>query len=122
MSTTMTIDQTKVANGKSTASLTPQQAELARLQAENARLQKALEAASRPGAIRLSVGEKGGISVLGLQGFPVTLYAYQLMRLCMATNSIKEFIVREWDRLSFKHKDGSPAPEQAAAVEKWVAE
>lgn len=63
-------------------------AEAEKLRAENANLQKAADA-----AVRFKVGEKGGVSVYGLQRFPVTLYREQWTRLLAAGDRIRAFIV-----------------------------
>ena len=63
------------------------QAELARLQAENAALK------SRGGrSVSLKVSEKGGVSVYGLGRFPVTLYKEQWTKLLAMADEIREFI------------------------------
>ena len=67
------------------------QAELARLQAENAALK------SRSGrAVSLKVSEKGGVSVYGLGRFPVTLYKEQWQKLLDMSDEIRAFL-REHD-------------------------
>ena len=67
------------------------QAELARLQAENAALK------SRPSrAVSLRVSEKGGVSVYGLGRFPVTLYKEQWAKLLDMSDDIRAFL-REHD-------------------------
>lgn len=119
---TKPFDQAKVNAAKSTPSLTPEQARIAALEAQLSKAQKALAQANAPKAVRFGIGPKGGVMILGLQGFPVTLYAYQLMRVFQSQNSAKEFMTTNWDKLNFQHKDGSDAPEQAAEVEAWLAE
>ncbi len=71
------------------ASQTPEemQAELARLQAENAALK------SRTGrGVSLRVSEKGGVSVYGLGRFPVTLYKEQWTKLLDMSDEIRAFL------------------------------
>lgn len=51
---------------------------------------------------RLKVGAKGGISVYGLQRFPVTLYAGQWRQLAAMMPEILDFIVRNSSDLSEK--------------------
>ena len=114
------LNQQAIDAAKTTKSITPEQATIAALQARLQKAEAALAAANSPKSLRFGIGPKGGIMVLGLQGFPVTLYAFQLMRLYQAMNSAKEFMVRNWDKLNFQHKDGSDAPEQAAEVEAWL--
>ena len=67
------------------------QAELARLQAENA----ALKSRTSRG-VSLKVSEKGGVSVYGLGRFPVTLYKEQWTRLLEMSDEIRSFL-REHD-------------------------
>jgi len=67
------------------------QAELARLQAENAALKSR---SSR--AVSLRVSEKGGVSVYGLGRFPVTLYKEQWQKLLDMSDDIRAFL-REHD-------------------------
>ena len=67
------------------------QAELARLQAENA----SLKARSGRG-VSLKVSEKGGVSVYGLGRFPVTLYKEQWQKLLDMSDEIRAFL-REHD-------------------------
>ena len=50
----------------------------------------------KPASLYCKVGQKGGISVYGLQRMPVTLYASQWERLLDFTDEICEFI-REHD-------------------------
>jgi len=63
------------------------QAELARLQAENAALKSR---AAR--AVSLRVSEKGGVSVYGLGRFPVTLYKEQWTKLLDMSDEIRTFL------------------------------
>ena len=63
------------------------QAELARLQAENAALKSR---SSR--AVSLRVSEKGGVSVYGLGRFPVTLYKEQWQKLLDMGEDIRRFM------------------------------
>ena len=67
------------------------QAELARLQAENA----ALKSRGSRG-VSLRVSEKGGVSVYGLGRFPVTLYKEQWQKLLDMSDEIRAFL-REHD-------------------------
>ena len=63
------------------------QAELARLQAENA----ALKTRTTRG-VSLRVSEKGGVSVYGLGRFPVTLYKEQWAKLLDMSDEIRAFL------------------------------
>ena len=76
-----------------TSDQTPEemQAELARLQAENA----ALKSRTARG-VSLRVSEKGGVSVYGLGRFPVTLYKEQWTKLLDMSDEIRAFL-REHD-------------------------
>ena len=67
------------------------QAELARLQAENA----ALKSRGSRG-VSLRVSEKGGVSVYGLGRFPVTLYKEQWKKLLDMSDEIRA-VLREHD-------------------------
>lgn len=63
------------------------QDELARLKQENADLKKAAP------AISLKVSAKGGVSIYGLQRFPVTLYKEQWVKVLDMSDDIREFIL-----------------------------
>ena len=86
----------------------------------------ALEAAKpQPGSLACKIGEKGGLSVYGLQRFPITLYVEQWERLIENIPAIKAFMLANSSRLTRKPKFGpaeratsAPAqsPETAAAV------
>ena len=67
------------------------QAEMERLQAENAALKS-----RNSRAVSLKVSEKGGVSVYGLGRFPVTLYKEQWQKLLDMTDEIRAFL-REHD-------------------------
>ena len=67
------------------------QAELARLQAENATLKS-----RNSRGVSLKVSEKGGVSVYGLGRFPVTLYKEQWQKLLDMSDEIRAFL-REHD-------------------------
>ena len=73
------------------------QAEIVRLQAENAALQ--IEATAN---IRFTVSEKGAVSVLGLQAFPVTLYRDQWERFIPHIPRLRAFIAANSGKLSTK--------------------
>lgn len=60
-------------------------AELERLKAENAALKKAPE-------IKIKVSGKGGISIYGLQRFPVTLYKEQWEKILDRSDELRTFI------------------------------
>lgn len=62
------------------------QAELARLRAENELLKR------HRGQMALKVSEKGALSVYGLGRFPVTLYREQWEKLLAMADEIKRFI------------------------------
>ena len=64
---------------------------LARLEAENKALKEQIED-RKPGALRLKISEKGGLSVYGLGRFPVTLYKEQWSRLLEQSDQIKKFL------------------------------
>ena len=78
--------------------MTPEQMlqEIARLQAENATLQKAKPSGS------IKVSAKGAVSVYGLGRFPVTLYASQWEQLFSRTEEVKAFILAHTSELSTK--------------------
>ena len=80
--------------------MTPEQMlqEIARLQAENATLQKAKPSGS------IKVSAKGAVSVYGLGRFPVTLYASQWEQLFSRTEEVKAFILARTSELSTKEK------------------
>lgn len=72
-------------------------AKLAALEAQNAALVKASS-----GALRMKVGQSGGVSVYGLGRFPVTLYASQWEKLLANAEAIKSFIEANKGSLSYK--------------------
>jgi len=77
------------------------QARLATLTAQNAEL--AAKLAARPvGKITLKMSSKGGVSLYGLQRFPVTLYGEQWNRLLAAAPDIKAFMDANRSRLATK--------------------
>ncbi len=64
------------------------QAEIARLQAENA----ALRTSAKSQTLSLRISDKGGVSVYGLGKFPITLYKEQWRKLLALATYILEFI------------------------------
>ena len=87
----------------------------------------ALEAAKpQPGSLACKIGEKGGLSVYGLQRFPITLYVEQWERLIENIPQIKAFMLAHQSQLTRKdhssYRKPAPAaqptqsPETAAAV------
>lgn len=61
------------------------------------------EAANQPRKITFKVGEKGGVSLYGLnRQFPVTLYRSQWERLIDAVPALQAFIVANVDKLATK--------------------
>lgn len=68
---------------------------------QRAILEKAMIAQRKP-KLRLEVGQKGGISVYGLQKFPVTLYKEQWEALLDYADNIRHFIVVNEHRLKTK--------------------
>lgn len=71
--------------------------EIAKLKAENAKLNKA-----RAVNLNLKVSEKGALSVYGLGRFPVTLYKEQWLKLLALVDEIKAFIDAHSDVLKVK--------------------
>lgn len=76
-------------------------AEIARLKAENERLQAA-KAKADAKRISLKVSEKGGLSVYGLGRFPVTLYREQWEKLLGLSKEIAAFIKANDGKLKAK--------------------
>jgi ABC-type enterochelin transport system substrate-binding protein len=78
--------------------------ELARLQAEIARMKtenENLKKGTKP--VSFKVSEKGAVSVYGLNArFPVTLYKDQWHRLFEKTEDLKKFIEENNDKLASK--------------------
>lgn len=64
-------------------------------QARIAELEAQLAAANKPKNISFKVSEKGAVSVLGLQRFPVTLYYPQWMRLFDKAQEMVRFMETE---------------------------
>lgn len=75
------------------------QAQIDALIAENAALKAK---AAKATAISLKVGDKGGVSVCGLQRFPVTLYRQQWERLFAEVPKIQAFIAANASVLTVK--------------------
>ena len=63
------------------------QAQIARLQAENADLKKKVDR-----SLTFKVSQKGGVSVYGLGRFPVTLYKEQWLKLLDVVPALRTFI------------------------------
>jgi hypothetical protein len=83
------------------------QAQVFELQAENEQL-----ARQREQGVTLKVTDKGGLSVYGLQRFPVTLYKSQWLKLFSIKEQIESFIVSNDDKLAEKPpKVGRPSAE-----------
>ena len=77
--------------------------EIEQLRADNAELRaknEALKAAK--GKLSFKVSEKGAVSVLGLQRFPVTLYRSQWERVIAAVPQLQAFITVNADSLASK--------------------
>ncbi len=83
--------------GSQTMSEEELRAELERLRAENASLQRRGAA-----GVSLKVSEKGGVSVYGLGRFPITLYKEQWVRLLDMADEIRSFITEHQARLKSK--------------------
>ena len=81
------------------------------LEREIAELKAALAAKATPGRISYKVGAAGGLSVYGLQQFPVTLYAKQWENLVAAIQAgdVTRFIAAH-------EGDGSGAPFEQRTV------
>lgn len=71
--------------------------ELTRLKAENEKLK-----AAKRSRIALKVSAKGGLSVYGMQRFPVTLYAEQWRTLISMVPQIEEFLTEHAGELTSK--------------------
>lgn len=80
-----------------TGTLEALQAEISRLQQENAALQ--VEATA---SIRFIVSEKGAVCVLGLNSYPVTLYSDQWERFIPHIPRLQRFIAEHRGQLSTK--------------------
>jgi hypothetical protein len=92
--TTMANTQITKTNGKVLPDLT---AALARIAELEAKLN-----ASRNKTLTLKIGEKGALSVYGLQRFPVTLYRQQWERLFAFVPDMQEYIKAHADSLTTK--------------------
>lgn len=67
--------------------------------------------------LSLKVTEKGGVSVYGLQRFPVTLYADQWLAVLDKANEIKKFIADQNRIGSLKSKpSGTSGPTGSTAI------
>lgn len=76
------------------AEMTPQE-----MQAEIERLRARL---AKRGNLVMKVSDKGGVSVYGLQRFPVTFYQEQWERLLNAADEVKAFIAEHKSELKVK--------------------
>lgn len=54
------------------------------------------------GGLQLRVSKKGGVSIYGLQRFPVTLYASQWLRILDLGDDIRKFINEHRDELHIR--------------------
>lgn len=73
------------------------------------------------GPLSFKVSEKGAVSVIGLQRFPVTLYAGQWERLIGAVPDLKAFIVAHAAQLSRKAEaPATVAPVASAEVSRLI--
>lgn len=95
MSNVQTTQVAPQANGRVLPNISDLQAEIDALKAQ---------LATRPaGKLSFKVGEKGGVSVFGLNSrFPVTLYAQQWERLVAAIPELQAFMTANADKLSRK--------------------
>lgn len=75
------------------------QAEIARLRAENEAMRKAAANASRTS---LKVSDKGAVSVYGMGRFPFTLYQEQWLKILDMGDQIRAFIQENQHRLARK--------------------
>lgn len=71
--------------------------ELERLRTENAALK-----AAKVHKPTLKVGKSGGLSVYGLQRWPITLYSAQWTRLLDCADEIRNFMTANADKLKTK--------------------
>ena len=69
------------------------------MQAEIERLRARL---AKRGNLVMKVSDKGGVSVYGLQRFPVTFYQEQWERLLNAADEVKAFIAEHKSELKIK--------------------
>jgi hypothetical protein len=74
-------------------------AQLAELQAENAKLKARTSSGA---ALSLKVSEKGALSVYGMGRFPITLYRGQWEKLLAMADAIRQFIVDNEGKLAKK--------------------
>jgi len=72
---------------------------LARLEAENERLNAAIRKKSSSN-LRLALGNKRNISLYGLQKWPVTFYRDQWEKILDMADEIREFIKNNQDKLA----------------------
>lgn len=86
-------------NNKPVAVAEPTREELL---ARIAELEKNASQSRVAGRLTLRIGEKGGVMVIGLQRFPVTLYAEQWERLLNEGKTILEFIAANKANLATK--------------------
>lgn len=98
-------------------------AELQAERAENAKLKEALAKSKGNGKLSFKVGDKGGVSVYGINNkFPVTLYQEQWTKLLEAGPQILEFIKANKSKLAtVETRDERRAAAKAAEVSKTNA-
>ncbi len=75
----------------------------AELKAKIEALEGKLAVANKPRALSLKISAKGGLSLYGLQRFPVTLYKEQWLRVVEQAGAIKAFIAENDALLATKN-------------------
>lgn len=87
-------------------------AQLQALREENARLKAESEKQAHDG---FKVTDKGGISVYGIQRFPVTLYAPQWIKLLEKADKLRAFIEANRSKLTWENPNKVKTQEKVAA-------
>lgn len=86
--------------------------EKAKADAESLKVQLAKAKKQADDAIHFKIGQKGGISVYGLQKFPTTLYREQWTRVLSSGDRLAAFIVENDDAITKTVEQAKAAPRQ----------
>jgi hypothetical protein len=95
-------------------------AEVEALRGENARL-KASVGTPKANTLSVKVTEKGGVSVYGLQRWPVTLYPSQWLHLLGQSKAIMDFVHKGLNEGRLKMEKDAAVIEAKASASKPIA-
>lgn len=98
-------------------------AEVARQQAEIARMQREAEEREdkQEKELEIRFSEKSDvISVYNLGRYPLSLYPWQWYRLFKAIERVKQFMVKNWDKVNVANKDGVKMYRRASKIADYL--